>query len=87
MGTRSVFDNREMLGEWPSLRLPCDKACCKAEIKMRGLGSGNASLIKRAAGTRVFCIRKSGVRLEGLRRLALAFLVGAWVEIRLLSES
>lgn len=83
-----MFDNGEMLGEWPSLCLPCDKACCKAEIKRRGLGSGKSALIKRASGMEVFCVRKSGVRLEGLRRLALAF--PGWylgMEIQVLEES
>lgn len=58
-----MLDNGETLAERPSPRLPCDEA----EIEMRGLGSGKAPLMKRAAGVGgEVCSRKSGVRVEGL---------------------
>lgn len=52
---------------------PVIKLAAKQKLKWEKLQSGKAALIKRAAGTGVFCIRKSRVRLEGLRRLVLAF--------------
>lgn len=87
MGTRSVFDNGEMLGEWLSLCFPCDKGCYRAEIKTRGLGGGKAALITRAAGMGLLCRKKSGMRLEGLMKactgISLLVLV---MEIQLLVE-
>lgn len=49
------------------------KLAAKQKLKREELGSGKGTLIKEVAGMGVFCIRKSGVRLEGFRRLVLAF--------------